>query len=85
MVGIFIIIAAVFIGAYFYKSASNIEKNGLLWVGIALAAFLTTSMVTSLMSLYLLGLNGLLVFFVGLAFGLSSLFVVNHFMNIIPE
>jgi hypothetical protein len=38
-----IIIATIFIGLYFYRSANNVGKNGSLWVGIALGTFLALS------------------------------------------
>lgn len=48
-----LIIAAIFIGLYFYRSANNIGKNGSLWVGIALGTFLTLSVLVSLVSYFL--------------------------------
>lgn len=86
-------IAAIFIGWHFYKSATNIEKNGLLWVGIALATFISTSFIAGLLiryfmeSVYEVGQeNGLLLgIYLGMIFGVISLGFVNHFMNQIPD
>jgi len=88
-----LIIAAIFIGLYFYRSANNIGKNGSLWVGIALGTFLALSVLVSLVFYFLFvsflsyGENSsfLLGGFVGLAAGIAGLFVVNCYLNIIPE
>ena len=88
-----LIIAAVFIGLYFYRSANNIGKNGVLWVGIASGTFLTLSVLASLV-FYFLGVSLLgysqdssllLGVITGMAAGVMGLFVVNHYLNIIPD
>ncbi len=88
-----VLIAAVFIGWYFYKSATNIDKNGFLWVGIAVAAFISTTILTTLVLRYFLESifgndpeNSLLLgYFLGMAIGVISLFAVNYYMNQIPD
>ena len=88
-----IIIAAIFIGLYFYRSANSIGKNGSLWVGIALGTFLALCVLASLVFYFLfvsfLGYSQdssfLLGGFVGLGAGILGLFVVNHYLNIIPD
>ena len=88
-----VIIATIFIGLYFYRSANNIGKNGLLWVGIALGTFLTLSVLVSLVFYFLFASfleyseasSFVLAFFGGLAAGIIGIFVVNHYMNIIPD
>ncbi len=88
-----VIIATIFIGLYFYRSANNIGKNGALWVGIALGIFLTLSVLASLVSYFLfISLLGysenssfLLAGFVGLGAGIVGLFVINYYLNIIPD
>jgi len=88
-----IIIATIFIGLYFYRSANNIGKNGSLWVGIALGTFLALSVLVGLVVYFLFAYfleyseasSGLLAMFVGLAAGIIGIFVVNHYMNIIPD
>jgi len=90
---VLLIIAAVFIGLYFYRSANNIGKNGSLWVGIALGTFLTLSVLASLVFYFLFvsllkyspDSSFLLSGFVGLGAGIIGLFVVNHYLNIIPD
>jgi hypothetical protein len=88
-----VIIATIFIGLYFYRSANNIGKNGSLWVGIALGTFLIINVLVNLVfyflfvsflsysqeSSYLLGA------FVGLGAGIIGLFVVNYYLNIISD
>jgi hypothetical protein len=88
-----VIIATIFIGLYFYRSANNIGKNGLLWVGIALGTFITLSVLASLvfyfLFVYLLGYSQGSSFFlggfVGLGAGITGLLVVNRYLNIIPD
>lgn len=88
-----VIIAGVFIGLYFNRSANNIGKNGLLWVGIALGTFLSLSALVSLVSYFLFislleysdSSSFLLAGFVGMGAGILGLFVVNHYLNIIPD
>lgn len=88
-----VIIATIFIGLYFYRSAEGIGKNGLLWVGIALGTFLTLSVLASLAFYFffvsLLGYERDSSFlpggFAGLGTGIVGLFVVNYYMNIIPD
>lgn len=83
MVGIAIIVAMIFIGGYFYKSASSIGKNGFLWLGIALGTFIMTMIFISLILQFFL--NGMLAVLIGLFSGLFSLAGVNYYMNIIPD
>ena len=81
-----VIIATIFIGLYFYRSANNIGKNGSLWVGIALGTFLTLSVLASLVFYFLFvsllrysqDSSFLVGGFVGLGAGIIGLFVVNH-------
>ena len=88
-----LIIATIFIGLYFYRSANNIGKNGILWVGIAFGTFLIANVLVSLASYFLfvsfLGYSqkssAFLGFFVGLGAGITGLFVVNYYLNIIPD
>lgn len=88
-----VIIATIFIGLYFYRSANNIGKNGSLWVGIALGTFLTLSVLVSLVFYFLFvsflrysqDSSFLLGVFVGLGAGIIGLFIVNYYMNIIPD
>ena len=88
-----LIIAAIFIGLYFYRSANSIGKNGSLWVGIALGTFLTLSVLVSLVFYFLFvsflkyneNSSFLLAGFVGMGAGIIGLFVVNHYLNIIPD
>lgn len=88
-----LIIATIFIGLYFYRSANNIGKNGALWVGIALGTFLTLSVLASLVFYFLFvsllryseSSSFLLGGFVGLGAGMIGLLVVNHYLNIIPD
>jgi uncharacterized protein YqgC (DUF456 family) len=88
-----ILIAAIFIGWYFYKSASNIGKNGLLWVGLALATFVSINVVINIFTRYfgesLLGIDPedsvIIGAIIGTAAGIFGLFIVNHFLNKIPE
>ena len=88
-----LIIATIFIGLYFYRSANNIGKNGSLWVGIALGTFLTVSVLASLVFNFLFvsvlrysqDISFLLGVFVGMGPGVMGLFVVNHYLNIIPD
>ena len=88
-----IIIAAIFIGIYFYRSANNIQKSGPLWVGIALGTFLALSFIGGLV-IYSIGVNflnyssengSLLGTYLGLVVGILGLFIVNYYMNIIPD
>ncbi len=83
MAGIAVTIAIIFIGGYFYKSASNIGKNGFLWLGFALGAFLVTSIFSGLILQYFM--DGVLAVFVGMFCGVLSLSGVNHYMNIIHD
>lgn len=88
-----LIIATIFIGLYFYRSANNIGKNGALWVSIALGTFLTLSVLASLVFYFLFvsllkysqDSSFLLGNFVGLGAGIIGLFVVNYYLNIIPD
>jgi hypothetical protein len=88
-----VIIVTVFIGLYFYRSANNVGKNGLLWVGIALGTYLAVSVLASLVFYFLFvslleysrGSSFLLGSLGGLAAGIMGLFVVNHYLNIIPD
>ena len=88
-----LIIATIFIGLYFYRSANSIGKNGSLWVGIAVGTFLTLSVLASLVFYFLfvslLGYSQdssfLLGGFLGLGAGIIGLFVVNYYLNIIPD
>ena len=93
MFPIALIVAAVFIGLYFYRSANNIGKNGALWVGIAMGTFLGASVLVSLV-VYFLSVSFLsysqsssliLGVIAGLAAGVIGIFVVNHYLNIIPD
>ena len=91
--GIAVIIATIFIGLYFYRSANNIGKNGSLWVGIALGIFLTASILAGLVFNFLfvafLGygekISFLLGCLIGLIAGIIGLLVVNYYLNIIPD
>jgi hypothetical protein len=84
-----ILIAVIFIGWYFYRSAANIGKNGFLWVGIALMTFTLTSFIAGLTVAFLakvffetVGNDGILLgFYSGSLIGVISLFTVNHFLN----
>lgn len=88
-----LIIATIFIGLYFYRSANSIGKNGLLWLGIALGTFFTVNVLASIVSyflfVFLLGndesLSFLLGGLIGLGAGITGLLVVNYYMNIIPD
>ena len=88
-----LIIATVFIGLYFYRSANNIGKNGSLWVGIALGTFLTLSILASLVFYFLFesllkysqDSSFLLGVFTGMGAGIIGLFIVNYYMNIISD
>jgi hypothetical protein len=88
-----LIVAAIFIGSYFYRSANNIGKNGLLWVGIALVTFLTLSILTGIVFYFLFvsflsysqNISFLLSCFIGLGAGIIGLFIVNYYLNIIPD
>ena len=88
-----LIVATIFIGLYFYRSANNMGKNGSVWVGIALGTFLTLSVLASIVFHFLFvtflgyGHEGSLLLggFVGAGAGILGLFVVNHYMNIIPD
>jgi hypothetical protein len=88
-----VIIAAIFIGLYFYRSANNIGKNGALWVGIALGTFIAINVLVNLV-FYFLFVSSVsdsqasgyaLGVFAGLGAGIIGLFVVNYYMNIIPD
>lgn len=88
-----LIIATIFIGLYFYRSANGIGKNGSLWVSLALGTFLITSVLASLVFYFLLvsllkynqDSGFLLGGFLGMGAGITGLFVVNHYLNIIPD
>lgn len=88
-----LVIAAGFIGLYFYRSANNIGKNGWLWVGIALGTFFAArvlaSLIFSFLSVSFLGYGEsssfLLGILVGLGAGIAGLLVDNYYPNIIPD
>jgi hypothetical protein len=88
-----VIIATIFIGLYFYRSANNIGKNGALWVGIALGTFLIINVLVSLVFYFLFvsflsysqASSYLLGAFLGLGAGIIGLFVVNYYLNIISD
>lgn len=84
-----ILIAAIFIGWYFYRSATNIGKNGFLWVGIALAIFVFAG-ATGVLGIALsakvifdanIGDGMALGVYAGLFTSVIGLFITNHFLN----
>ena len=88
-----ILIVAIFVGWYFYRSAANIGKNGFLWVGIALATFISITIIVGL-SIRYLGESLLEIepedsliigYGLGLVAGIIGLSIVNYFLNKIPD
>jgi magnesium-transporting ATPase (P-type) len=83
------LIAVIFIGWYFYRSATNVGKNGFLWVGIAFITFIATTFTVSFLINYSVKFlmetntqeNNTSGFFGGFIIGVISLFIVNHFLN----
>lgn len=88
-----LIIATIFIGAYFYRSAENIGKNGTKWVitalGVFISAFLFVSLLFAFIFQYLLKFSSssslLLGWLTGLIAGIIGLAIVNYYLNIIHD